>query len=70
MKLSARNCIPGTITRIVMGPVSAEVTISIAPDLEIVSVISAASATSLDLSPGRRAFAVIKASNVIVAVDD
>jgi molybdopterin-binding protein len=69
MKLSARNTIPGTVTNVRMGPVSAEVTISVAPGIEIVSVISAESATKLDLRPGTKAYAVIKASSVMVGVD-
>ena len=44
MKLSARNSFPGKITRLKLGPVSAEVTINIAPGLDVVSVISTTSA--------------------------
>ncbi len=69
MKISARNNIPGTITGIKVGPVSAEVTINVAPGIDIVSVISAASVATLDLKVGTHAFAVIKASSVMVGVD-
>ena len=69
MKLSARNSIPGTITNIKPGPVSAEVTINVAPGIDIVSVISVASVDTLGLAVGSRAYAVIKASSVMVGVD-
>jgi len=69
MKLSARNTIPGKITRIIVGPVSAEVTLTVAPGIDIVSVISSASVKQLGLAEGASAYAVIKASSVMVGVD-
>jgi molybdopterin-binding protein len=49
--------------------VSAEVTINVAPGIDIVSVISAASVDHLKLKAGAEAYAVIKARNVMVGVD-
>ena len=69
MKISARNNIPGKVTNIKLGPVSAEVTINVAPGIDIVSVISTASAEELKLKPGTKAYAVIKASSVMVGVE-
>jgi molybdopterin-binding protein len=69
MKMSARNSIPGRVTKVKLGPVSAEVTIAVAPGIEIVSVISATSATELGLKEGMAAYAVIKATSVMVGVD-
>jgi molybdopterin-binding protein len=69
MKISARNTIPGKVTHIKLGPVSAEVTINVAPGIDIVSVISTTSAEELKLKVGSSAFAVIKASSVMVGVD-
>jgi molybdopterin-binding protein len=69
MKLSARNSIPGTVSHIKLGPVSAEVAINVAPGIDIVSVISATSAQDLKLAVGSRAYAVIKASSVMVGVE-
>jgi molybdate transport system regulatory protein len=69
MKLSARNSIPGTVTSIKPGPISAEVTINVAPGIDIVSVISVASVGTLGLEVGSRAYAVIKASSVMVGVE-
>jgi molybdopterin-binding protein len=69
MKISARNNLAGKVTHITLGPVSAEVTINVAPGVDIVSVITAASAKELKLAVGMRAFAIIKASTVMVGVD-
>ncbi len=69
MKISARNTIKGKITHVIQGPVSAEVVLKIAPGIEVVAVISTASAKSLKLKKGKTAYAVIKASSVMVAVD-
>ncbi|HVH83315.1 MAG TPA: TOBE domain-containing protein [Steroidobacteraceae bacterium] len=69
MKLSTRNALAGTITRLVRGPVSTEVTIRVAKDVEIVSVITTHSAKRLKLKKGQRAHALIKADHVIVGVD-
>jgi len=69
MKTSARNQFQGTVREITKGPVSTEVTIEIAPGLRIVAVISTRSAETLALAVGKPAHALIKASNVIVAVD-
>lgn len=68
MKISARNSIPGKIRKVKIGPVSAEVTIEVARGIEIVSVISAASAKALKLKKGKSAWAIIKASSVMVGV--
>jgi molybdopterin-binding protein len=69
MKISARNTLPGKVTKLKLGPVSAEVTINVAPGIDVVSVISATSAEELKLKVGAKAFAVIKASSVMVGVD-
>jgi len=69
MKISARNSVEGTITAIKKGPVSTEVSIKVAPKLELVSVITTRSAKKLKLKVGRKAYAIIKSDNVIVGVD-
>jgi molybdopterin-binding protein len=69
MKLSTRNEFVGTITRLVRGPVSTDVTIRIADGVEIVSVITSISAKRLKLKKGQRAHAFIKADHIIVGVD-
>ena len=68
MKISARNCLEGKVVSIKKGPVC-EVTLETASGEKIVSSITTASAESLGLDVGVKAFAVIKASNVMVAVE-
>ncbi len=69
MKFSARNVLRGRISRIHHGEVNTEVVVRINGKTEIVSVITKASAEQLKLRKGRAVYAVIKASNVILAVD-
>ena len=69
MKISARNTIEGTVKKVILGPVSAEVVLSVAPGIEIVAVISTPSAKALKLKKGKKAYADIKASSVMVAID-
>jgi molybdopterin-binding protein len=69
MKISARNTIEGSVKKVILGPVSAEVVLSVAPGIEIVAVISAPSAKALKLKKGTKAIAVIKASSVMIATE-
>jgi molybdopterin-binding protein len=61
--------VKGTVKKIVPGAVNTEVVIEIAPGVEITSVITKSSAESLGLTVGGSAYAVVKASNVMIAVD-
>ncbi len=69
MKLSARNVLKGTVKKLVHGAVNTEVLIELAGGEEVTAIITKESAVSLGLAPGKPAYAVIKASEVIVAVD-
>jgi molybdopterin-binding protein len=69
MKISARNTLPGIVRKIEEGAVNAEVTLEIAPDIRIVSVVTLDAVRSLRLKPGDRAYAVIKASSVMIGID-
>jgi len=69
MEISARNSLKGTVKQVVHGSVNTEVTLELAPGVELVSIITKSSAEKLGLSEGKEAYAVIKASDVIVAVD-
>ena len=69
MKLSARNILKGTVKAVTHGAVDSEVTIELSPGVEIVSIITKSSADSLGLAVGKPAYAIIKAPNVILAVD-
>ena len=69
MKLSARNTLPGTIRKIEMGAVNAQVTIEVAAGINIVSIITVDAVENLSLAEGKRVYAVIKASSVMVGID-
>ena len=70
MKLSARNQLKGTIVEIQDGAVNGIVKLDIGGGNVISSVITMASIRELGLKVGGTAYAVIKASNVMVGVDD
>jgi molybdopterin-binding protein len=69
MKISARNILPGTVKAIKKGPISSVVTLEIAPGVEIVSNITSDSVSGLKLKKGQKAFAIIKASSVLVGAE-
>ena len=69
MDISARNILKGKVVKVVEGAVNCEVTLEIAPGVEIVSIITKVSVALLGLAEGKMAFAVIKASDVMVGVD-
>jgi molybdate transport system regulatory protein len=69
MKISARNTLPGTVRKIEEGAVNAEITLELAPKLSVVSIITMDALKSLKLKVGDRAYAVIKASSVMIGVD-
>jgi molybdopterin-binding protein len=68
MDISARNTLKGTVKSIVPGAVNSEITIEV-EGVEIVSVITKSSAERLGLSEGKTVYAVVKSSDVMVAVD-
>ncbi|MDD1687889.1 TOBE domain-containing protein [Methanoregula sp.] len=69
MKISARNQIAGTVKTIKKGPVSTEVVITIAGGGEMVSSITTTSAEKLKLKEGGKVYAIVKASEVMIAID-
>jgi molybdopterin-binding protein len=69
MKLSARNVIKGTVKSVTHGAVNSEVVLELPGGAKLVSIITKQSAESLGLQPGSAAYAVIKASNVMIAID-
>ncbi len=68
MKLSARNQIAGTIKTVKPGATTTHVSIEISPSVTIMASITNEAAEELTLKPGMPAFAVIKASDVMVGV--
>ncbi|MBE9182781.1 TOBE domain-containing protein [Oculatella sp. LEGE 06141] len=69
MKVSARNVLKGTVKTILVGAVNTEITLEVAPGLEVVAVITKSSSEQLALAEGKEAYAVIKSSDVMIAVD-
>ncbi|WP_345813425.1 TOBE domain-containing protein [Paraburkholderia sp. PREW-6R] len=69
MQTSARNHFAGEIIDVEHGAVNDEVTLRTQNGLEIVAIVTHGSATSLGLAAGKKAFALVKASSVIVMVD-
>ena len=69
MKISARNILKGTVKSVEQGAVNSEVVIQLAGGQEIVSIITKNSAETLGLSVGKEAYAVIKASEIMIATD-
>jgi molybdopterin-binding protein len=69
MKISARNVFKGKVAEVRPGKVNSEVIIDVAGGLQVVAMISRESAEHLGLKKGKPAYAVIKASAVMVAID-
>lgn len=66
LMLSARNQFPGTIKSVKLGNVMAEVIVDV-KGLEVVSLISRASAEQLGLKAGDQVTTIIKSTEVMVA---
>jgi molybdate transport system regulatory protein len=69
MKLSARNVLPGTVIKVTKGAVNAEVDIQLKGGDIVVSIITMGSLKTLGIKKGKKVFAVVKASNVMVGVE-
>ncbi len=69
MRISARNQLKGTVKKVTPGAVNTEVVLELPGGVEVVSIITKESAEKLGLQPGKAVYAVIKASEVMIAVD-
>jgi molybdopterin-binding protein len=69
MKLSARNVLKGKVVNVVQGLVNTEVTLELPGGAQVVATITKESAESLELVNGKAAYAIIKASNIVIGVD-
>jgi molybdopterin-binding protein len=69
MKISARNILKGKVIQMKPGVVNTEIILELPGGPQIVSIITKESAENLGLMVGKTAYAVIKASSVMVAVD-
>ena len=68
MKISARNMLKGKVVEVTKGATTAHVKIDIGGAVVTASITNAA-VDELMLEPGKPAYAVVKASDVMVAVD-
>jgi len=69
MKISARNQLKGTVKKITVGAVNSEVLLELPGGAIISSIITKSAVDSLGLKEGMIAYAIVKASNVIIGVD-
>lgn len=69
MKISARNLLKGKVKEVKPGAVNSEVIVELTGGAEVVSIITKESAKALGLKKGKAVYAVIKASNVMIAID-
>lgn len=69
MKLSARNMLKGKIIELKVGAVNVEVVIELPGGSQITSIITKESSEKLGLAVGKEAYAVMKASSIMVGVD-
>jgi molybdate transport system regulatory protein len=70
MKTSARNQLFGTVSKVTRGSVNDEVELTLSGGQSIVAVVTHESTASLGLKEGVEAFALVKASWVMLMVDD
>ncbi len=68
IRLSARNQLRGTVSRLIPGAVNSEVVIEIAAGVSIAAIITNGSAEDMGLQTGCSATAIFKASSVILGV--
>jgi molybdate transport system regulatory protein len=69
MKISARNTLSGVVSKVTRGAVNSEVDLTLKGGEKIASVITNESVDTLGLQEGTAAYAVIKASSVMIASD-
>lgn len=70
MKTSARNQFLGKVCALKEGAVNDEVELEVAGGHRIVAIVTHESTEGLGLQPGAEAFALIKASSIIIVTDD
>lgn len=68
IRLSARNCLKGTVESVEAGVVNGEVVIALPGGTKVAAVITKEAVAELGLKPGVAATAVIKASHVVLGV--
>ena len=69
MKLSARNQLKGKVVEVKTGQTTSHVRIDIGSGVIVTSSITNEAVDELKLAKGQTAYAIVKASDVMVAVD-
>jgi molybdate transport system regulatory protein len=69
MKVSARNVFSGTISGMKKGAVNSEVTLTLKGGTPVVATVTNGSVDNLGLTVGKEAFAIIKASSIMIGSD-
>jgi molybdopterin-binding protein len=69
MRISARNILKGKVKKITDGMVDSEVIVELPGGQEVVAIVTKTSVHSLGLAVGKEAYAVVKATNVMLGVD-
>lgn len=69
MKTSARNQFAGIVKAVRPGAVNDEIELEVAGGLSIIATVTTASRTALGLVPGAKAFALVKASWIVLVMD-
>ena len=70
MKISARNALKGKVVKLTKGAVNTMVVIEIAKGIQVTSIVTNDAAKELKLAKGKPAYAVIKASSVMIGIDE
>ncbi|MBH1958450.1 MAG: TOBE domain-containing protein [Burkholderiales bacterium] len=70
MKTSARNQFAGPVTALKEGVVDVEVSIRLDPQLVLTAIVTRESAESMGLAPGKDVLAFVKASSIVLVVED
>ena len=69
MKTSARNQLKGTIVEIKKGQINSEIVLSVADGVDVKAIVTNDAVDEMGLAVGDTAYAIIKASFVMVAKD-
>jgi molybdate transport system regulatory protein len=69
VKISARNTLAGIITKIMKGTVNSEIDLTLKGGEKVVAIVTIHSVDSLGLKEGKPAYAIVKASSVMIAKD-
>jgi molybdate transport system regulatory protein len=70
IRISTRNRLPGTVKSIVTGAVNCEVRLHLAGDRTLVAIVTRAGLAELELQEGSACCGFIKASHILIAVND